>query len=106
MPRISPHPGEIWVIDVGYVAKIRPCLIITDAPTDQDLDLATVVFHTTALRGSKWELTIPKPFLKLGAFHLQEVHTAPLPRLERKLRELTSQEFNLILDKLAERFRI
>jgi mRNA interferase MazF len=104
MPRISPHPGEIWVIDAGYVAKIRPCLVLTDAPLEQDLDLVTVVFHTTALRGGQWEVRIPKPFLKEGAFHLQEVHTAPVPRLERKLGELSSQEYNSILDKLAARF--
>jgi len=104
MPKKSPHPGEIWVIDAGYVAKVRPCLVLTDAPTDEDLDPVTVVFHTTALRGSRWEISIPKPFLKPGAFHLQEVHTAPVPRLERKLGELTSQEFDLILDKLATHF--
>ena len=35
----------------------------------------TVVLHTTALRGNRWELDIPKPFLKSGAFHLQQVQT-------------------------------
>jgi mRNA interferase MazF len=106
MPKISPRPSEVWVIDAGYVAKIRPCLILTEAPTDADLDLVTVVFHTTSLRGSRWELHIPKPFLKVGAFHLQEVHSAPVPRLERKPGELSPTEFDLILDKLADRFGI
>jgi hypothetical protein len=26
-----------------------------------------------ALRGTRWELAIPKPFLKPGAFHLQQI---------------------------------
>jgi len=103
MPKPSPHPGEVWVIDAGYVAKIRPCLILTGPPADDELDLVTVVFHTNSLRGNRWELQIAKPFLKEGAYHLQQVHSAPVPRLERKLGELTPQEFNLVLDRLAER---
>ena len=51
-------------------------------PADDELDLVTVVFHTNSLRGNRWELQIAKPFLKEGAYHLQQVHSAPVPRLE------------------------
>ena len=98
MPKPSPQPGEVWVIDAGYVAKVRPCLILTGPPADDELDLVTVVFHTTTLRNNQCELKISKPFLKEGAFHLQEIHSAPIPRLERKLGALTTEEFNLVLD--------
>ena len=106
MPTTSPQPGEVWVIDTGYVAKVRPCLIVTGLPEDDELDLVTVVFHTTSLRGNRWELKIPKPFLKEGAFHLQQIHSAPTPRLERKLGALTPDEFDLVLSRLAERLGI
>ena len=106
MPKPSPHPVEVWVIDAGYVGKIRPCLVLTGPPADDELDLVTVVFHTNSLRGNRWELKIPRPFLREGAYHLQQVHTAPVARLERKMGELSPQEFNLVLDKLAERLGI
>jgi mRNA interferase MazF len=77
--------------------------VLTDLPADDELDLITVVFHTTSLRGNRWELKIPKPFLREGAFHLQQVHSSPIPRLDRKLGELDAQEFGLVLERLAER---
>ena len=43
MPKPSPRPGEVWVIDAGYVAKIRPCLLLTGPPADDELDLVTVI---------------------------------------------------------------
>jgi mRNA interferase MazF len=67
--------GEVWLIDFGMVAKVRPALLLTGSPADDELDLVTVLLHTTALRGNRWELSIPKPFLKSGAFHLQQVQT-------------------------------
>jgi mRNA interferase MazF len=63
--------GEIWQIDFGIGAKVRPALLLTGEPADDQLDLFTVLLHTTALRGNRWELAIPKPFLNSGAFHLQ-----------------------------------
>ena len=70
---------------------------------EADLDLVTVILQTTSLRGNRWELTLPKPFLREGAFHLQQIHSAPLPRLGRKIGELTQTEYDLVLDRLAER---
>jgi hypothetical protein len=35
-----------------------------------------LLLHTTALRGNPWDLDLPKPFLKPGAFHLQQIHTS------------------------------
>lgn len=71
MPAVN--RGDIWLIDFGLAAKIRPALLLTGQPADNELDLVTVLLHTTALRGNRWELSIPKPFLKPGVFHLQQV---------------------------------
>jgi mRNA interferase MazF len=48
-----PRAGEIWLIDLGLVAKVRPCLLLTDYPADDELALVTVLPHTTALRGNR-----------------------------------------------------
>jgi mRNA interferase MazF len=90
MPAVN--PGEVWMTDFGMAAKVRPALILTGEPADDELDLVTVLLHTTALRGNRWELNVPKPFLKPGAFHLQQVQTVSTIKLERRLGVLTAEE--------------
>jgi mRNA interferase MazF len=51
----QPKRGDVWIVDLGLAAKVRPCLLLTDFPTDDELALVTVVPHTTAIRGNKWE---------------------------------------------------
>ena len=95
--------GEVWIVDFGMMAKIRPALLLTGEPADDELDLVTVLLHTTALRGNRWELNIPKPFLKPGAFHLQQVQTVSTAKLERRLGVLTNDEMKRVRDALDER---
>ena len=104
MPAIN--RGEVWQVDFGMAAKVRPALLLTGNPADDELDLVTVLLHTTSLRGNRWELSIPKPFLKPGAFHLQQVQSVPTVRLERRLGVLNEAEMNKVLDALAERLKI
>jgi len=98
MPK--PSPCEIWQVDLGMTAKVRPCLILSDYPADNELALIVLVPHTTAVRGNRWEHSCPKPFLRPGAFHLQQIQPVSLPRLERKLGELTKEEFEILANKL------
>jgi mRNA interferase MazF len=98
--------GDVWLVDFGMVAKVRPALLLTDSPADDELDLVTVLLHTTALRGNRWELNVPKSFLKSGAFHLQQVQTISTVKLERRLGALSEEEMNIVLDALAKRLGI
>jgi mRNA interferase MazF len=95
--------GEVWVVDFGIAAKVRPALVLTGHPADDELDLVTVLLHTTSLRGNRWELSIPKPFLKPGAFHLQQIQSVPTVRFERRLGELTVDEMKRVDDALRQR---
>jgi mRNA interferase MazF len=90
----KPSRGEVWLVDLGYTAKIRPCLVLSDYPSDDELALVVIVPHTTAVRNNRWEFPVSKPFLKAGAFHLQQIQPVSLPKLERKLGALTSQELD------------
>jgi mRNA interferase MazF len=101
MPAVN--PGEVWIADFGMAAKVRPALLLTGQPAANELDLVTVLLHTTALRGNPWELSIPKPFLKAGAFHLQQIQTVSTARLERRLGGLTAEEMGLVRRALAGR---
>jgi len=104
MPAVN--PGEIWWVDFGLAAKVRPALLLTSDPAVEELDLVTVLLHTTSLRGNRWELSIPKPFLKPGAFHLQQIQSVSTVKLERKLGVLNPVEMNRVLEALAERLRM
>ena len=100
------NPGEVWMIDFGMAAKVRPALILTGGPVADELDLVTVLLHTTSVRGNRWELNIPKPFLKTGAFHLQQVQTISTVKLERRLGVLTADELNRVREALKNRLGI
>ena len=95
--------GEVWIVDFGLAAKVRPAVLLTGPPADNELDLVTVLLHTTAMRGNPWELAIPKPFLKPGAFHLQQVQTISAAKLERRLGALTTEEMERVDRELARR---
>ncbi|MHB8523458.1 MAG: type II toxin-antitoxin system PemK/MazF family toxin [Limisphaerales bacterium] len=92
--------------DFGMAAKVRPALILTAQPADDELDLVTVLLHTTALRGNRWELSIPKPFLKPGAFHLRQIQTVSTVKLERRLGALTTDEMKPVWAALGNRLGI
>jgi mRNA interferase MazF len=100
MPR--PSPCEVWQVDLGLTAKVRPCLVMSDFPAANELALMVVIPHTTSIRYNRWEFTCPKPFLRMGVFHLQQIQPVSLPRLQRKLGELTDAEFRALCAKLAD----
>jgi mRNA interferase MazF len=84
--------GSVWIVDLGMAGKTRPCLILS-IPTDpQDRVLVTVVPHTTSVQGTRFEVDIPTPFLKVGAFDAQQVATVAQARLIRRIGDLTPQE--------------
>ncbi len=101
MPRkVQMRRGQVWLVDLGMVAKVRPCLLLTDFPSDDELALVSVIAHTTSLRGNQWELSIRKSFLKPGAFHLQQILSVPIAHFVRNLGELTSEEFGSVQERL------
>lgn len=74
------------------VEKVRPVLILSIPFADTDRSVVTVVFHTTSLRGSPFEVKVRVPFLKDGAFVAQSIATYPTVRAIRKLGSL--ERFN------------
>ena len=40
----SVNPGEVWMIDFGMAAKVRPALLLTGESAADELDLVTVCF--------------------------------------------------------------
>jgi mRNA interferase MazF len=84
--------GEVWLVDLGVVAKVRPCLVLSVPPGPQDRVLATLVGHTTSARGSQFEVEVSARFLQVGAFDAQSLVTVPHAKLIRKLGELSTDQ--------------
>jgi mRNA-degrading endonuclease toxin of MazEF toxin-antitoxin module len=74
------------------VEKVRPVLIFSIPFADTDRAVSTVVFYSTALRGSQFEVKVPVPFLKDGAFIAQSIATYPTVRAIRKLGSLSATQ--------------
>lgn len=85
----SPRRGEVWLVDLGMTAKVRPALVISVPAADADRALVTIVPHTTSLRQSQFEAVVPVSFLREGAFDAQSLVTIPHAKLVRQLGKLT-----------------
>lgn len=69
----SPLRGEVYMVDLGMAAKIRPCVVLSVPLEESDRSLVTLVPHTTTLRQSRFEITVSTRFLGKGAFDTQGV---------------------------------
>ncbi len=63
-----PSRGEVWITDLGYAGKVRPCLVLSIPLDPQDRVLTTLIPHTTSLQGTRFEIDVKARFLKPGAF--------------------------------------
>ncbi|MBE9034549.1 type II toxin-antitoxin system PemK/MazF family toxin [aff. Roholtiella sp. LEGE 12411] len=88
----SPDRGEVWLVDLGYVAKVRPCLVISVPTLEQDRALSTLIPHTTSPRSSRFEVQVKAKFLREGVFDVQNIITIPHAKLLRKLGSLTPKQ--------------
>ena len=91
-----PKRGEVWQVDFGMTQKVRPALVISVPYTDADRALIGVIPHTTATRGSQFEVAIPTPFLSEGAFLVQGIQAIPPRYFLRHLGTLTTEQLRRI----------
>jgi len=49
-----PSRREVWTVDLGIAGKVRPCLLLTDYPQDDELALITVVPHREVKHFGPW----------------------------------------------------
>jgi len=92
----NPERGEVWLVDLGLAAKVRPAVVLSVPAEDVDRALVTLVPHTTSVRNSRFEVTIPVPFLRAGAFNTQSLVTVPTAKLLRPLGKLSPAQLALV----------
>ena len=95
-----PERGEIWQVDFGTVAKVRPALVISVPYADADRALIGVIPHTTSTRGSQFEVAVGARFLGEGAFLVQGIQAFPSWYFIRRLGVLTPAQLQSVEDAL------
>lgn len=98
----NPLRGEVWIVDLGMVGKIRPCVVVSVPIRDEDRALFAVLPHTTQPRGTRFEAQVSVPFLRTGVFDAQGLQNAVLARFERRLGALTDEQTQDIEDAVCE----
>jgi mRNA interferase MazF len=77
-------------------AKVRPALVLSVGASDTDRALATLVPHTTSVRGTDFEAAVAVTFLKAGAFDAQNIITIPHAKLLRSLGKLNPEQLGMV----------
>jgi mRNA interferase MazF len=88
----SPRRGEVWLVDLGMAAKVRPALVLSIPAEDIDRALVTLVPHTTSPRQSRFEAAVSVSFLGVGVFDAQNLITIPHAKLIRSLGKLSATQ--------------
>jgi len=90
---MSPHPGEVWLADLGLAAKTRPVVIVSRHDPDPPRALTICVPLTTQDRKSRYEVPLPKvSFLNaISITNVQGIAAIPTAPLERRLGKLPNE---------------
>lgn len=92
----EPRRGEVWLVDLGMAAKVRPCMVLSVPVLDTERALATAVAHTTSARGTRFEVAVRSPLLRTGVFDAQNLITVPHAKYIRKLGTLTDNQVQTV----------
>ncbi len=92
----NPKRGEVWLVDLGFVAKTRPVLILNIPITDEDYALYTVVPHTTSTRNSNYMVSLSVNGLKTGSFNIQGLTAVSSSAFIRRLGRIHSDQIEQI----------
>jgi mRNA interferase MazF len=81
------NPGEVWLADLGMVAKTRPVIVVSRYDSNPPRDIVIYVPCTTQNRGSSYEVDLSElSFLReVGFANVQGLGSIPTRRLEKKL---------------------
>jgi mRNA interferase MazF len=100
LPRIQ--RGEIWQVDLGYLGKVRPVLVLSVPFLDHERTLCIVVPHTTSLIGTRFEVAVGHPVLKAGALDVQQTAAVQAVKFVRRLGALNTEQMRTVEQAVAQ----
>jgi len=93
--------GEVWLADLGYMGKIRPVLILSVRPGDNDRALVSYVIRTTSERGTAYEVAHKARGMKPGAFDTQGLGTTDTSHFIRCLGQVDDATLEIIEERVS-----
>ena len=101
MPLQRIQRSEIWLVDLGYLGKVRPVLVVSIPFLDHERTLCIVVPHTTTLTGTRFEVRLRHPALREGGFDVQQTAAVQAVKFVRRLGALSVPQMQLVEQALA-----
>jgi mRNA interferase MazF len=89
------------LVDLGYLGKVRPVVVISIPFLDNERTLCIVVPHTTSLVGTRFEVVVNHAALKEGAFDVQQTAAVQASKFVRKLGSLSSSQLHVVEEALG-----
>jgi mRNA interferase MazF len=84
------------MVDLGYLGKVRPVLVVRVPFSENERTLCIVVPHTTSLLGTRFEVAVQHPALKEGAFDVQQTAAVQAVKFVRRLGGLRADQLALV----------
>ena len=95
---MTPRHGEVWLVDMGMVAKTRPAIVIIADNLDAPRSLIIHIPITKQNRGS--ELEVPLGHLRFldpeSVANVQGIGSLPSVRFERRLGVLPESDLQAV----------
>ena len=98
MARAEIVRGDIWLVDLGMVQKVRPAVVLSIEFEDHERALITYVPRTTSLRSSRFEVGHQAHGFLPGAFDAQSIGTVPSAKLVRRIAQLDGPTLTRVED--------
>ena len=100
-----PKNGDIMLVDLGMVAKTRPCLVLCANP-DSERTLALVAPLTSDIRGGESEVQFPKPpwLARPCVVNLSGLGSVERHRIQRRLGQFPPERFEEAKQVIAKMF--
>jgi mRNA interferase MazF len=100
---MNPASGEVCLIDLGMVGKVRPAIAVSREDPDSPRAICIFVPITSECRGSRYEVSIGKPkFLRepQSWANTQALVTVGHEKIIRSLGRVTPEQLAAIKDAL------
>lgn len=97
MPTPNAQRGDVWIIDLGCVRKVRPCLVLSIPTQPHERTLLAYVPCTSSVTGTRFEVNAKAKFLGPDSvIDAQQIGTIARIKLIRRIGTLNSDQLLLV----------
>ena len=95
--------GDIVLVDLGFAAKVRPCVVLSGTQPDRTRSLCVVVPVTREIRGGECEVRFPKPvwLREASVINVLGIAGVDRARVQRRLGALPPDRLDAVLETLC-----